>query len=257
MGKRVPTPRPACTGQAIAVRSRAHAQRASAKRVTEQLTSQSNQIGAAFADDSVGHMRIADITHGDRGYPGPLPNGRGKLHLVHGRRSRAWSVTTGADVNEIGAGLVQQSGRDRRVVHSVPGRIEIGSRDSNEQRCVRRDRRAYGLQDFARESTPCRDVAAAGVVTPVRQRRHEGADQITVRAMNLNGLIAGLDRPSRRCRECAGDLRNLVGRQCVRRLPALVKGHGAGRDRRVIPLPLEPGARLAAGVRELDSHGRA
>src|SRR6185437_5664495 len=105
------------------------------------------------------------------------------------------------------------------------------------------------------------DRAAVGVAAAVRQRREEAAEEVAVRAVQLDEIEAGLDRPARRAHELVPDLVQvgrgqlawcgIAGAERNRRRPD-DRPRLAG-PKRLAALPRQRARGLAAGVRQLDA----
>ena len=229
-------------------------------RVREMPARDAHQVAAALRQDRLRDRRLLNVRYRDDRYPHVLLNlschvffpslldrarldAGGELGAVRDR---------GADVEEVGAGLLQ-FGCDPAARGEVVPLVsqEFLGREADAEREALAAGRADAREDLQQEPQAVLEVAAIIVVTPVEIRGQEAVDQVAMRAVQLDAVGARHLRQERPFHERLLDLSDLRDRESARRLSRNGVYHRRGGDGL---LASDHDAALAAGVLQLDEH---
>src|SRR5262245_23586868 len=79
-----------------------------------------------------------------------------------------------------------------------------------------RPTRAHRLDELQEQAHARLEVAAVAVCAPVRERRKELMDEVAVRCVHFDDVVAGIERAQRRLAPAGDDLADLVAVESVR-----------------------------------------
>jgi hypothetical protein len=219
-----------------------------------------DEVGLLVAQHSLGHIDIvvaADCQHRDLDR---ALDGGGVLRIVHDRdEARRDDRLLGGEhalraVQRVHTGLLEHLGHDDRLRQLNAALDVVAGVEAEQDRVVRADGGADGVDDLEREAHTVFQRAAVLVRALVGERGHELVDQVAVRTVDLHAVKAALLRSRGGFAERGDEPVDLLHGQSTRDV-----GDGGLFERRrgdgVRVVSLE-GA-LTAGVVELRAHQTA
>ena len=244
------------TGQNV-LRSRLN-QLAHVMRIGVESAGQRNVVDAFLLHDRAGEFRVIEPlrdTHRDAvaddlsdcGRIGHEPSLGCLGSLKHLERRL---IGGSGDVDQVDAGVGQHLAERRALLDLQSAWHELDGRNSVPDRVVLADHRTKGGQDIEREPCTILQRAAVLVSPSVGVRGQKLADQVAVRAVDVNHVDPGLETAPRRLHKSVDDDLDVLTGHRTRHGARIDKRarHGGGRDR----LALTGRARsLASAVVEL------
>src|SRR6185503_11846965 len=232
-------------------------------RIAQQLAREHDHVRLTAAHDRLGLLGTRDQPNRRRRNVRIASNTLGKLHLIArtDRNSHLRRDTAARAIDEVHTVAHEQT---RKLDGLINGPTIVAP--------VRR-REAYGQRkplgpdfpdlthDAPQESRAILERSTVFIVARVRDRRQEFVQQVAVRAVNLEHLHLGGERPNRGITKCRYHALDSFGVERARRLVLCVERNRARcidgrptaelRAQRAAALPWACRARLASGMREL------
>src|SRR5580704_3197479 len=243
------------------------------ERIEQRLAADGDQVGVTRLQDRLGLLPVEDQADGHGVDVRLALHRRRERHLEtqraldRERRRQAGEAARGT-VDHVDAQLLQCLGEDDRVL-DLPAAGAVDRRDADEHRLADRPGGAHGACRLERKAHAAGAVATILIVALVADRREELRQQITVRAMDLDDVVACRIGALGSLAEFPHKRRDIVDSELTRDLPAFGRRQFGGADH----LPFLPagagrselaglveGARraaLAAGMGDLGAGERA
>src|ERR1700678_2221545 len=225
---------------------------------------QSTQVRPARRNDRIHVIRLEYIAHRDGRNTDLVANLVGERGLPHAAVD--WLLVghglACGYIEYIRAGLLERTGNNQQIRLRKAALSPVAGGNSRRQRALSRPDLAHGAEDLHRESQPRGDVTAVFILTPIRERRQEAAQQVAMGHVKLQHIEACFETELRRADEFVPHCihvgarhrpRNLADARDVRQSRGSPERPIARGKRVIHALPAELSRALAGGMADLQA----
>lgn len=205
-------------------------------RIPQEPTSDGNQVRLLLLQDLLCLNTTIDQSHGNHMEPRDIPLDllrEGNLVPGEGLDLLLIRVSTRRNVEDIHTGILDPLGNLNRLLN-LPGRAFqmldiIGRRNSQDNRLLGREVCTNLLNNLQQEPSPVLEGSSVVIGTLVGDGGEEAVNEVTVSAMDLDGVHTGVVGPDCCGSKCLDDVLDFLDGELARGEEVLTPGESASR----------------------------